>query len=255
MYNFGALDAFKNAQYTSFLQLVRDEEGRYDLTPISEIMPIDASSASAIDGEPLSSALLVLGGYVWDVDERRAIAMFREAAEAGADGASATLGESLNWMGAHAEAAEWLLRAFERGEGNSSHLQGLLGESLWKGEVGCDASRIEELLRVGMESSSEFGIPLAQVLLKQGREDEAASVLQELVDAGVYGAALMLGNLLSRSPGNQVAAEAAYRSGIASGDAHSAHNLAAMLLEQGDEDGARDFHLLAQDMGDQSALE
>lgn len=106
-----------------------------------------------------------------------------------------------------------------------------------------------------MKSSSEFGIPLAQLILQQEREDEAASLLEGLVDAGVYGAALMLGNVLSHSPGSQVEAEAAYRAGIASGDAHSAHNLAAMLLERGDEDGARRFHLLAQEMGDQSALE
>ncbi|WP_314095022.1 hypothetical protein [Microbacterium foliorum] len=91
-------------------------------------------------------------------------------------------------------------------------------------------------------------------MLQQERDDEAASLLTDLVDAGVYGAALLLGNLLSHSPGTQAAARAAYLAGIASGDAHSAHNLAAMLLEQGDGDGARHYHLRAQAMGDHSAL-
>ena len=38
------------------------------------------------------------------------------------------------------------------------------------------------------------------------------------------------------------AAEAAYRSGIAAGDDHSPHNLAGLLVDRGDLDGA-EFHL------------
>ncbi|KAA0960321.1 hypothetical protein FQ142_15970 [Microbacterium sp. ANT_H45B] len=249
-----AADAFTNGRYLRFLELVRDDRGRYDLSTVEELIPLAEVPVRELDGKSPSSALLMLGRYVWDVDERLAIAMFCEAAEAGAEGASAILGESLTWMGDHAEAVERLVRALERGEGNPSRVQGLLGESLWKGGEESEVGRIEALLRAGMESSSEFGIPLARLMLQQERDDEAASLLTDLVDAGVYGAALLLGNVLSHSPGTRAAARAAYLAGIASGDAHSAHNLAAMLLEQGDEDGARHYHRRAQVMGDHSAL-
>ena len=51
------------------------------------------------------------------------------------------------------------------------------------------------------------------------------------------------------------AAESAYRAGIASGDAHSAHNLAVMLRDNGELARAAEFHELAKQMGDPTPLQ
>ena len=55
---------------------------------------------------------------------------------------------------------------------------------------------------------------------------------------------LPLGNLYADEFSELDAAEAAYRSGIAAGDDHSHHDLAGLLEDRGDPDGAEFHHRL-----------
>lgn len=248
-------DAFYEGKYELVLSLLRDEAGRYDLKTLGELLPEVHLDQVPLDGQPLASALFSLASEVWDVDECLGIAMLRQAAELGSFDAVRALGEGLNWMGDHENAIPWLRRAIVDSEGEASRLRGLLGESLWARRSFEDPSPVESLLRAGMQDSPEFGLVLAEVLLDGGRREDARALLDVLVQSSVYGAALLLGNLLSSSPGDHDEAERAYLAGIASGDAHSAHNLAAMLLEMGNGARAYEYHRLAQEMGDLSALE
>lgn len=108
---------------------------------------------------------------------------------------------------------------------------------------------------MGLQESTEFGVPLAQLLLERGSADDARELLERAVATDVHGAALLLGNLLAEMPGAFDAAESAYRAGIASGDAHSAHNVAVMLRDNGELARAAEFHELANRMGDLTPLQ
>lgn len=80
---------------------------------------------------------------------------------------------------------------------------------------------IERLLTAGLQESPEFALPLARLLLSEGLVEEGRAWTEWAGEAEVYGAALLLGNLLSETPDSTDAAEAAYWRGIATGDAHS----------------------------------
>lgn len=198
--------------------------------------------------------LFSIGAEVWERDELLALQIFREASEAGSAEATTALGDALNWLGADEDAIPALENAITRGTGKFRWLEGLLGESLLRsGDT--DYARIVRLLESGMEESLHFGISLAKLLEERGDYMRARELLSSLVERDQYGAALLLGNLLTDRFGEPSQAEAAYLAGIESGDANSAHNLAVMLLQQGESMRAREFHELAQLMGDHSALE
>ncbi|MFK3676213.1 tetratricopeptide repeat protein [Microbacterium sp. NPDC090218] len=250
-----AEDAFVAGRYLDFLRAARGDEGNFDQALIKRLIPAVDLESVEFEAGATPSTLFELAAVVWDVDERLAISMFREAASGGSSAALAALGEGLSWIGHHEEAVIWLRKAIAAEAGNPARLAGLLGESLIGTGEFADLNEAEHLLKRGLEDSEEFGVPLAQLLLGQGRADEAREFLRRSVAAEVYGAALLLGNLLAEEPGNFDAAESAYTAGIASGDGHSAHNLAVMLLEIGEFARARELHELATAMGDPTPLE
>lgn len=250
-----AEDAFAAGQYLDFLRAVRSDKGDFDQRVMRALIPsVDLEEVDFSAGTT-PNTLFELAAAVWDVDELLAISMFREAASGGSSAALAALGEGLNWIGDHEEATLWLRKSISANAGDAARLAGLLGESLLSAGDSVGFSEAEHLLKRGLAESEEFGVPLAKLLLAQQKVAEARELLERLVRADVYGAALLLGNLLAEEPGNFEAAEAAYRAGIASGDGHSAHNLAVMMLENGEPARARELHELAKLMGDSYPLE
>lgn len=250
-----AEDAFVAGQYMDFLRAACGRDGACDRAAVSRMIPTVDLDSVDFEAGATPSTLFELAAAVWDVDERLAISMFREAADGGSSAALAALGESLSWMGHNEEAEVWLRKAIAAEAGNPARLAGLLGESFVSAGTSTDLHEAEDLLKKGLEDSEEFGVPLAHLLLRQGRTAEAREFLARAVAADVYGAALLLGNLLAEEPGELDAAEAAYWAGISSGDGHSAHNLAVMLLENGETERAHELHELAKRMGDSTPLE
>lgn len=250
-----AEEAFVSGRFLDFLRAARSEEGGWRRALVRGRIPAVDLESVDLEGDPTPSTLFELAAVVWDSDERLALAMFREAAVGGSIEALAALAEGLNWIGHDEEAVVWLRKAIAAKAGNPARIAGLLGESLVRTGESADSNEAEYLLTVGLQESAEFGVPLAQLLLDQGRTDEAREFLVRSVAADVYGAALLLGNLLAEEPGAFDEAEAAYRAGIASGDGHSAHNLAVMLLENGEVARAKEIHELAKLMGDPTPLE
>ena len=62
-----------------------------------------------------------------------------------------------------------------------------------------------------------------------------------------------MGNLLRDHFDDPVAAEDAYRAGIAAGDSHCHHNLGTLLLEQGDIEAAEEQFRRGAETGDRLA--
>lgn len=250
-----AEEAFAAGRFLDFVKAVGGAEDGENHAFIGELIPAVDLESVDLGQEPTAKALFELAALVWEVDERLALSMFREAAVGGSTEALAALGENLQWMGHDEEAVVWLRKAIDAGAGNSLRLAGLLGEVLMRTGGPAYRDEAESLLTMGLQESTEFGVPLAQLLLERGSADDARELLERAVATDVYGAALLLGNLLAEMPGAFDAAEAAYRAGIASGDAHSAHNLAVMLRDNGEVARAAEFHELANRMGDLTPLQ
>lgn len=126
----------------------------------------------------------------------------------------------------------------------------------WRWERTRDPA-LEVALRAGAAVSGDTRASLAELLVVTGRRGEARAQLELGAKLGQEECWLPLGNLLCGDdldePGEQdpsdrvvdeVAAEEAYRAGIASGDLYCHHNLAMLLLDRGDAAGA-EVHLLA----------
>lgn len=237
----GFLNAMRSASADSRSRLLRESLGR------------SAESFDRNNGAPAADLLYDFASALWEYDEPTALSVFREAARLGSDDAFAALGDALNWMGADAEAISWLRAAIERGVGDRSWLEGLLGESLLRAGQS-SVAEVEYHLTQGLKSSTRFAIPLAQLLVEKGDFYSARDLLERATQDGQYGAAIVLGNLLCDRFDDHEAAEAAYKVGIQSGDAYSAHNLSVMLLNDGDGERAKHYHKLAMDMGDSSLL-
>lgn len=100
---------------------------------------------------------------------------------------------------------------------------------------------MEEVLREEADRQPSARAALADLLRTTGRLQEAREVLEAGAARGEVESWLPLGNLYADELGELDAAEAAYRGGIAAGDDHSHHDLAVLLEERGDLDGAA-FH-------------
>lgn len=98
-------------------------------------------------------------------------------------------------------------------------------------------------------NAAAFGLPLAETLLALKADDEARVVLVRLVEENVYGAAIILGNLLDER-GDHLGAINAYRRGADQGDGFSAFNLGLLHHELGDTDSASEAFRRARQMGD-----
>ena len=198
-----------------------------------------------------ATALYVLGTAIWAEDggEMEGIVVLGLAVELGSIPAVAALGESLHWMGDDGRAVPLLRRAVAHSTTRSPWLEGLLGEALLLvGEV----DEAGPLLRSSCETYAEFGLALAKLRLATGQREEARTLLEKAAAENVYGAAILLGNLLDE--GDEVdEAISAYRAGIAQGDAHSAFNLGVLMLGRGDKDAAHIAFDVARSMGDLTA--
>ena len=98
---------------------------------------------------------------------------------------------------------------------------------------------LEPRLRAGADHYLYARAALAQLLCTTGPATEARDLLEQAVAAGEDEHWLPLGNIYADEMGDQDAAEAAYRSGIAEGDAWCHYNLATLLLDRGDTAEAR----------------
>jgi len=157
-----------------------------------------------------------------------------------------------------AEAEATLTQAAERDHAPAAALL-----ACWRWERTRDPA-LEEELRAGAPVNGDTRASLAALLIATGRRGEARTELELGAKLGQEGCWLPLGNLLcgddlddedSDDDGpdrevpadeavDEVAAEEAYRAGIASGDLYCHHNLAMLLLTRGDTAGA-EAHLLA----------
>lgn len=198
----------------------------------------------------LENAIYQVGVGLWSIDgeELLALEILREANHHGSREAEVALGEALVWMGAYEEAITVLESACENKNGDKAKVLGLLGESRFA--MGDQSEAIEELLREGASEYEEFGIDYATILRRRGAYNDAVSVLRTLAASGVFGSALLLGNILDDDLGDSDGARAAYLHGIQSGDAHSAYNLAVLLYRHDETDEARKYLALARRMGD-----
>jgi tetratricopeptide (TPR) repeat protein len=114
---------------------------------------------------------------------------------------------------------------------------------------------LEPDLRAGADHFPAARADLAQLLRETGREDEARFQLEKGAKRGEAVAWLPLGNFYADEMQDDEAAEEAYRGGIAAGEAFCHHNLAVLLAERGDVDGAVEQFRLGAAAGDQLAAD
>ena len=114
---------------------------------------------------------------------------------------------------------------------------------------------LEEDLRAGQHHFPAARSDLAHLLRETGRPVEARAVLERGAKLGEQVAWLPLGNLYREELGDDEAAEEAYRSGINAGDTYCHHNLAVLLADRGDLDGAVEQFRLGAAAGDQLAAQ
>jgi len=113
---------------------------------------------------------------------------------------------------------------------------------------------LEAALRAGADQYASTRADLGDLLIATGRVDEARQVLERGMKLGELESMLPLGNLYTDLLGDDDAAEVAYRAGAELGDAHSHHNLAVLLENQDDLQGAERHYRLAIEGGDTLAM-
>ena len=114
---------------------------------------------------------------------------------------------------------------------------------------------LEDDLRAGQAHHASARVDLADLLRETGRPEEARRVLERGAKLGEQVAWLPLGNLYREELLDDEAAEEAYRSGIAAGDAYCHQNLAVLLADRGDLEGAVEQFRLGAAAGDEVAAQ
>lgn len=136
-----------------------------------------------------------------------------------------------------------------------------MGNQTAKGVIACWAwdrtldPRLETALREGADHYPSARADLADLLTTTGRAEEARSVLELGTKLGEVVCWLPLGNLCLDEFNDEVAAESAYRQGIAAGDAYGHLNLGRLLESQGDVEGAEEQYRLGAAAGDALAAD
>ena len=245
--------AFSAGDYPTLVALVRAAASPEAIAGLDGPLPreIAVEAVGEIQGAASDAeAMILLGTALWEVpgSELLAMAIMRSAVEAGSQEGVLVLAEALEWFGAHEQAIPLLENARRRGAGESAKIAALLGRA--RNTIGEGSADVEALLREGATEHPWAGVEYAKVLSARGAYQEAAAILQPLVQQQEYGAALLLGNLLCDELHDQAGAMNAYLEGIATGDAFSALNLAIMLWQRGDALEADRFRRLAREMGD-----
>lgn len=115
---------------------------------------------------------------------------------------------------------------------------------------------LEPALRAGAELFPATRADLGHLLLRTDRVEEARQVWTHGAELGEVEveSLLPLGNLHADVLGNEPATEACYLQGIEHGDAHCHHNLAVLLEEGGDLEGAEAHYRMAIEGGDLLAI-
>jgi tetratricopeptide (TPR) repeat protein len=124
----------------------------------------------------------------------------------------------------------------------------------WRWAASYDTS-LEVDLRAGAERYPGARVALASLLRVTDRVAEARFTLERGAKLGEVQAWLPLGNFYAEELRDVEAAEEAYRAGIAAGDGYCHHNLAVLLAERGDLDGAVEHFRLGAADGDDLAAE
>lgn len=177
-----------------------------------------------------------IGTALWELgDLAGALRALRVAAAEGDAEGRLELALLLRELGDREEAERVAVRAAEAGHVVA---RGVVAD--WRWERTRDPA-LEAALRESADHHPSARASLADLRRSTGRVQEAREVLETGAARGEAESWLPLGNLYADELGEPEAAEAAYRSGIAAGDDHSHHNLAVLLEERGDLDGAA-FH-------------
>lgn len=188
---------------------------------------------------------LNLGHVLQEVgDLAGAMRAFREAARTGDTDGMLALAFAHRELGQLDQAEDAARHAAEAG---SLQAAGVL--ACWRWDRTLDPS-LEADLRAGADHYPSARVNLADLLHSTGRSAEARTVLEAGTQKGEKESWLPLGNLYADEFDDGLAAEAAYRRGINSGDAHSHLNLGVLLEERGDVAGAEKHFRLAIASGD-----
>lgn len=124
----------------------------------------------------------------------------------------------------------------------------------WRWAATHDTS-LEADLRTGADRFPGARVALASLLRVTGRAGEARFTLERGAKLGEAQAWLPLGNFYAEDLRDEEAAEEAYRAGIAAGDSFCHHNLAVLLADRGDLDGAVEHFRLGAADGDDLAAQ
>jgi tetratricopeptide (TPR) repeat protein len=195
-----------------------------------------------------NDAWLNLGQVLEELaDEDGAMRAYAGAAKRGDSNGALSLAFMLRERGDNAAAAEQARTAAASGNALAAAVV-----ASWDWDETLDPT-LEPALRAGAEFYPSARANLAELLRSTGRAAEARAVLELGAKRGEVEIWLPLGNLYVDELGDVDAAEQAYRTGIAAGDAHCHLNLGLLLAARGDKDGATEQFRLGAAAGDESA--
>lgn len=195
-----------------------------------------------------TDAWLNLGHCLQELgDLAGAMRAYREADGAEDPNGALALAYMLREQGERVEAEDWANRAASLG-----NLEAVGAAACWAYNRTLDPA-LEGELRRGAGHYPSARADLAVILRDTGRLEEARRELALGAKLGQRECWLPLGNLLRKDFGDAVAAEDAYRAGIAAGDGHCHHNLGLLLLELGDVEAAEEQFRRGAETGDRLA--
>jgi len=193
-------------------------------------------------------AWLNLGLVLHDLGDLAGEIRAYQAAEAAGDsGGALGLAFALCEQGDRNAAMEAALRSAAAGNDTGAAVV-----ACWQWCTSLDPA-LEPALRAGADHFPSARADLGHLLVDTGRIKEAREVFERGMKLGEVESMLPLGNLYADVLDDEQAAEGAYRAAAALGDAHSHHNLAVLLEEQGDLAGAEHHYRAAVDGGDSLA--
>ena len=209
---------------------------------------VDAYERALAGGE--QNAWLNLGVVLEEIgDVVGAMRAYRGAGEAGDTQAGLQLAFLLHEQGEHEQALTVAAELAATGDDVASAVL-----ACWRWAASYDTS-LEVDLRSGADRYPGARVALASLLRVTDRVAEARFTLERGAKLGEAQAWLPLGNFYAEESRDVEAAEEAYRAGIAAGDSYCHHNLAVLLAERGDLDGAVEHFRLGAADGDDLAAE
>ena len=207
---------------------------------------VDAYERALAGGE--RNAWLNLGVVLEELgDLVGAMRAYRGAGEAGDRQGGLQLAFLLHEQGEHEQALAVVAELAATGDDVAAAVA-----ACWRWAASYDTS-LEVDLRSGADRYPGARVALASLLRVTDRVAEARFTLERGAKLGEVQAWLPLGNFYAEELCDVEAAEEAYRAGIAAGDGYCHHNLAVLLAERGDLDGAVEHFRLGAAGGDDLA--